>query len=58
MAVLVKGMSADDSDIRSLVDVFAPKGTIVSASFQGDDIAAVLSGTSMATYMIPLDNLD
>lgn len=38
--------------VRSVVDVFAPGDTIISASFQGDDQGAVLSGTSMATYVI------
>ncbi|CCA70066.1 probable endopeptidase K [Serendipita indica DSM 11827] len=40
---------ASFSNFGNKVDVFAPGDTIVSASFQGDDLGAVLSGTSMAS---------
>ncbi|KAG8832146.1 subtilisin-like serine protease [Serendipita sp. 399] len=40
---------ASFSNFGNKVDVFAPGDTIVSASFQGDNLGAVLSGTSMAS---------
>lgn len=53
-AITVGATDIDDniasfSNFGSVVDVFAPGDTIISASFQGDDQGAVLSGTSMAT---------
>lgn len=40
---------ASFSNFGEAVDVFAPGDTIISASFQGDNFGAVLSGTSMAS---------
>jgi cerevisin len=40
---------ASFSNFGAGVDVFAPGDTIVSASFQGTNLGAVLSGTSMAS---------
>ncbi|KAG8772960.1 subtilisin-like serine protease [Serendipita sp. 397] len=40
---------ASFSNFGNKVDVFAPGDTIISASFQGDNLGAVLSGTSMAS---------